>query len=261
MLLPRTWLLGLHALSANYHRNNHHAVWMTADHPTVSPPSSIIPPPMVVVFGPPGAGKTTIAQAALEVWQSDDTSLLLGLDLDVCVPEWMKDNFAQGIYPTLSQRQEFAKDCCDHVQKAFHHAQEESETDTTPKAAAAAIVSFSFVNTDLRDVFRERFPQAHWVLVDVTDEEATRRIQQRENHFYKGAQQNAVGGSKDDSEGINPGGLEVDSARENDAEENSEWNFAPVTFEHTILDGTLPVKENAQRVAHILQTILPNLPL
>ena len=40
----------------------------------------------------------------------------LGLDLDVCVSPSMRDNFAKGIYPSLSERREFAKTACQYVE-------------------------------------------------------------------------------------------------------------------------------------------------
>jgi energy-coupling factor transporter ATP-binding protein EcfA2 len=54
--------------------------------------------PLVVVFGRPGSGKSTIADAATGLL-TDEGRSILRLDLDVCVPQWMKDNFANGIYP------------------------------------------------------------------------------------------------------------------------------------------------------------------
>ena len=222
---------------------------------------------MVVVFGPPGAGKTTIANAALDMvsYSHDDTTshsaTVVGLDLDVCVPQWMKDNFAQGIYPTLVQRQAFAEDCCDYVvdqqqsQRTILLETSDDNNNNTP-TTAATIVSFSFVNTDLRDVFRDRFPQAHWILVKVSDKEATQRIQQRKDHFYKGQQNNKIGDG-DSIEDANQGTPDsVAAAKEATDTDNNEWKFAPVTFDHTILDGTLPVEENAQRVVQILRSIL-----
>ena len=50
-----------------------------------------------------------------------------------------------------------------------------------------AIVSYSFVKTDLRDIYRARFPHAVWALVDTAEKEATDRVKQREGHLFKGA--------------------------------------------------------------------------
>ena len=51
---------------------------------------------MVVISGPSGAGKSTVAKAALELAQQRGVQQCLGLDLDCCVPQWMRDNFANG---------------------------------------------------------------------------------------------------------------------------------------------------------------------
>ena len=174
--------------------------------------------PMVIVFGPPGAGKSTIADRASDL----ATQPLQALDLDVCVPQWMKDNFAQGIYPTLEQRIEFAQQASDYVL-----LQQQTER--------PCLISFSFVNTDLRDVFRKAFPEAQWALVDVPETELQRRIQEREGHFYKGKQQST-------EETIQP--------KDHD---NSDWEFAPVTFPHTVLNGLRPIDENAQVVLSLLE--------
>ncbi|EOD12121.1 hypothetical protein EMIHUDRAFT_213894 [Emiliania huxleyi CCMP1516] len=121
------------------------------------------PPPtsVTILFGRPGAGKSTVADAVLAAADGGD---VFGEDLDVCVPLWMRDNFARGVYPTLPQRRAFAQ-------------------------AADAL--------------------------------AAERVAQREGHFYKAPAAAASG---------------------------SEWAFAPVDFEHTLLDGSRPVDENAARV-------------
>ena len=153
----------------------------------------------------------------------------VGLDLDVCVPQWMRDNFAKGLYPTLEERIAFTESACDYVEESL-----EQETAILPEGhRLGAIVSFSFVNTDIRDTFRKRFPRAGWFLVDTSEDEAAERIRRREGHFYKG---------------------KVESAAEEELEsrpksDNDEWNFAPVTFPHTALDGTKPIEHNAERVA------------
>ena len=176
-------------------------------------------------------GKTTIADKALDLIENnknEDCIRCLGIDLDVCIPQWMKDNFAKGIYPTLQQRIDIAKVFCDYVEQK---CQDEKDT------ADATLVSFSFVNTDLRDVFRERFPQAWWVLVDTSEDEANRRISQRAGHFYVGK----TSGEKE--------------AHEESVEdkENSEWDFAPVDYPHDILDGNNSVESNAKIVSEIVR--------
>lgn len=189
--------------------------------------------PCVIVFGRPGAGKTTIAEAAVASFD-EANSFCLGLDLDVCVPEWMRENFAKGIYPNLKQREDFAYCCCDYVERQIEENWKEGRVDM------AVVISFSFVNTDLRDIFRSRFPRAKWILIDTSDEEATKRISEREGHFYKGE-------------------LEEESMKKEPREgerndvDNNEWKFAPVTFRHDVLDGKKPVAVNAQSVLRILR--------
>jgi gluconate kinase len=190
------------------------------------------------VFGRPGAGKSTVADAAVELLVNDSEISCLGLDLDVCVPQWMRDNFAKGIYPTLKEREAFAMDCCDYVDAEF----ERKLSKNTP--ILGGIISFSFVNNDLREVFRARFPHAKWVLINTTEGEATRRITLRQNHFYKG-EQGDLGKKVEDEKKEGPEDL--------DSDDNSEWKFAPVTFDHIILDGNKEVKENAKYVAQVLR--------
>ena len=199
---------------------------------------------LVVVFGRPGAGKSTVAERALELLKQeqqekhpkDDDSQLnhvaLGLDLDVCVPEWMRDNFSNGIYPTVPQRLAFAQDCCDYVQEQLFKSSHSS-------VAATAIISFSFVNTDLRNVFRKHFPHARWILIDTSKDQAMERIRQRKGHFYK-----EVSGRNSNTKATKVNEDDVD---------NSDWKFAPVTFDHTVLDGTHPIDKNAKRVVSILK--------
>ena len=153
----------------------------------------------LIIFGRPGAGKSTIAEQLI----AHPDANAYNVDLDVCVPQWMRDNFARGIYPTLVERQAFASDAADYV--------------TTASAGkdACCVVSFSFVNDDLRDSFRTRFPGATWALVDASDALAGERISQRDGHFY------------------DPPPAKGD-----------EWLFAPVEFEHVVLDATSPVEEN-----------------
>lgn len=194
--------------------------------------------PMVVVFGRPGSGKTTIQVGAIEsirqLHDGDDSVTVhpIGLDLDVCVPQWMRDNFAKGIYPTLEERTAVAESACDYVDDRL---QQEAKL-LAQGRRLGAIVSFSFVNTDLRDIFRGRFPKASWFLMDITEQEANDRILKREGHFYKGKVESAT-----------PQQEESTSKSDND-----DWQFAPMTFPHTRLDGTKPISENADIVARAL---------
>lgn len=199
--------------------------------------------PMYVVFGRPGAGKTTVANAALELLSSSTSSYpheVVGLDLDVCVTRAMRDNFGRGIYPTLEERKVFAIDACDYVDKKLGEAYRNGDDEPS----LCAVVSFSFVNTDLRDIFRERFPSAEWILVDTTEGGCERRIREREGHFYKGKIVPDDGGDKAATEKV-----PEDEDKENDDDaDNSDWKFAPVEFPHLVLEGSDPVEENARKI-------------
>ena len=161
---------------------------------------------LTILFGKPGAGKTTIANHVLSQMPND----CMMLDLDDCIPQWMKDNFTKGIYPTLSQRQEFARHSCSYVKGQI-------SLDT---AQRHVLVNFSFVNQDLRDEFRRQFPSASWILLDVSNALAQNRIEARSGHFYKGKSQTK--------------------------EKTSEWEFDVVTFPHLTLDGSQSIQDNAQ---------------
>ena len=191
-----------------------------------------------------------VANAVIAQAKASGIGNTLALDLDVCVPQWMRDNFAKGIYPTLQQRKEFALSACNYVDSKLSSDSTRSSADDDVKNhdnersadVSAAIISFSFVNTDLRDVFRERFPDARWALMDVTDEVAKERIDAREDHFYKGAP---------------PAGEKTGVLEEKSEDvDNSEWNFAPVTFSHTILNGNEDVEVNAKKVVGLMNSAL-----
>ena len=187
-----------------------------------------------IVFGRPGAGKTTISTKAIELCSSNNTSnnnvsLIKALDLDICVPQWMRDNFAKGIYPTLEERRVFAYNACDYLDKEI------SELSFVAENKVAVIVSFSFVNKDLRDIFRDRFAEARWVLIDTNDKVARDRIDQREGHFFKNK---SISRSAHHDEGK--------------GYDDSEWKFSPVDFDHTCLNGLNPIEENANNLLRIL---------
>lgn len=199
---------------------------------------------IVVIFGRPGSGKSTVADAAMQLMTAsscNSSSDTIALDLDACVPQWMKDNFAKGIYPTLQQRKEFALTACDFVDSELAKA-------TRP---TAVVVSFSFVNVDLRDTFRQRFPTAKWVLMDVTDQIANERLEAREGHFYKGAPTRK---SKEEKKTADTKERNVATAEKHNGEDNSEWEFAAVTYPHDVLDGGVDVDINAQRVVETLNS-------
>lgn len=132
---------------------------------------------------------------------------------------------------TLQERIVFAESACNYVEERL--LQEQNKLTSKNDDRIGAVVSFSFVNTDLRDVFRQKFPQARWFLVDTSEEEANDRILKREGHFYKGKVETAT--------------TKEEQARPRS--DNEDWNFAPVTFPHILLDGLLPIDHNADTVA------------
>ena len=103
------------------------------------------------------------------------------------------------------------------------------------------VISFSFVNTDLRTAFRDAYPESQWILVDTSDGLAKERISKREGHFYKNTD-NAKEVEEDETNG----------AKDKD-DDNSEWNFQPVTFDHMILDGRQDVEVNAKQIMECIE--------
>jgi len=208
---------------------------------------------MIVVFGRPGAGKTTISRAAVRsLGDGGDGGRhrLLHLDLDVCVPRWMRENFSKGIYPTPQQRAEFISAACDHVREEIASAAKDNGDVRNP---LVTIVSFSFVNTDLRAAYRVAFPHARWILVDTDERLCEERISAREGHFYKNAPNDGQGEDDDDGAaetGRGRGGGEADD------DENSEWEFRPVDFPHVALDGRDAAEANAARIAECVERLV-----
>lgn len=186
-----------------------------------------------------GAGKTTVAEKAVELNNvklgEESKSSISCLDLDVCVPQWMKDNFSKGMYPTLEQRKEFAISACDYVDDQLGNGKMQQ--------VLSVVISFSFVNTDLREIFRSRFPHAKWVLIDTSERDAQKRIDEREGHFYSGQTK------RSDDENAD---TETPEPASNNEEDNSEWQFAPVDFGHLRLDGLRSVEDNARMVVQLL---------
>jgi len=214
---------------------------------------------MIIIFGKPGSGKTSVANAATNiVLQSSEChdnnnpadkskkhyQPCINLDLDICIPTWMRENFSKGIYPSPDQRADFAESACDYVRTQIQAVRASGKED----ASIYVIVAFSFVNNDLRDTFRSRFPYATWVLIDVSDELAQDRIDQRVDHFYKGTPvvKLEIAGAVDAEE------TETSKCTE---DESSEWNFAPVNFHHIALDGRHSIEHNARQVADTLMEL------
>jgi gluconate kinase len=223
-------------------------------------------PILFVVFGIPGAGKTTIAKHVVQkllatstanVGDGDGAALaqlqhsILDLDLDDCVPEWMRLNFAQWSYPNLQQRNQFADSCCDYVNESIQKFIESTTNTITrgnPRQSVGqqllVLVSFSFVNEDLRIHFRQQFQNSRWILIHTSEIEAQRRIEQRNNHFYKGKPKHHSTES-------------IDAVCHPNSSDNHEWNFAPVTFPHTIINGHNPIEQTSYEIVALIRSIVP----
>jgi len=180
--------------------------------------------PIICLFARPGAGKTTTANKVL-----NELSDCIGVDLDICISAELRENFEKGVYPSSVQRVKFMESACDYLESLLLVKQIEN-----PNRYKSCLVSFSFVNDDLRKVFRNRFPSAKWVLLDTTKEIAASRIEKRNGHFYKGA-----------------------PVVESDSVENkqSEWEFAPIDFEHIKLDGRDSLESNSAKLFEILKSV------
>ena len=81
-------------------------------------------------------------------------------------------------------------------------------------------------------------------MVETSEKEAADRIQKREGHFYKGKMEQlptTLPNANDESKPSQG--------------DNSDWEFATVSFPHTILDGTHSIEHNAELVANGLLDI------
>ena len=120
--------------------------------------------------------------------------------------------------------------------------------DQSGNKTLVVIISFSFVNTDMRVEFRNRFPHSEWILVDTSKDVAEERIVSREDHFYKGS--GGTADAKNDQEEINTNKTKEDS--DTSDKDNSEWEFKPVDYPHVILDGNDEVATNAQKIVDVI---------
>lgn len=191
-----------------------------------------------VLFGRPGSGKTTIASSkSLAIYLEQNNQMTI--DLDVLIPQAMKDNFALDIYPSIDERKDFTRLACDHIDECIRNSQ-----------CHSCLVSFSFVNTDMREIFRSRFPTSKWILVDTTPEEAEKRILQRQGHFYKNTTLDRHSERR----------LEIEGEVSNESTtkiatqtvKGPEWDFADVDFDHIQLNGLDEIDENVCKLITII---------
>lgn len=147
----------------------------------------------------------------------------------------------------------FISNACDYVTDNINNVHSNNQSDDDSNRSLLVIVSFSFVNTEMRVEYRKRFPTSSWILVDTTKDLAEERILSREGHFYKGS----GGGSNADN--VN-GGEDSDPTTETKVKENdldnSEWDFQAVDFPHIALDGSHDVDTNAKKVIDSIQSLL-----
>ena len=77
--------------------------------------------------------------------------------------------------------------------------------------------------------------------MDTRQSVAEERILTREGHFYKVS--NKTNNSKD----------EIECDRNSDTRSrNSDWEFQPVHFTHTVLDGDDTILNNARRIVEVI---------
>lgn len=160
------------------------------------------PTKIYIIFGRPGAGKDAVGEQV-----RNRLADLEQIDLDVLRSDKMKLDLNAGIWPTHEERLEFAHRAAAHV-----------KYETESKQLRRALITFSFVNTDMREIFRETFGvQLQWFLLNTDDETARQRIKERKGHFYTNWE--------------------------------GEWKFEDVDFHHTPLDGNASTETNGRIVA------------
>jgi len=133
----------------------------------------------------------------------------------------MKEGFSRGIYPSLEEREAFMSSACDYVEEQLRQSFKKS-----------CLVSFSFTNDDMRQIFKRRFHRSKWLLLQTPSTIADTRISQRDGHFYK-----------------------VQSADES-VRNGPEWGFDQVTFDHTVINGLDDRGTNAEKVVDAIKSLL-----
>ena len=89
------------------------------------------------------------------------------------------------------QRSIFARDAAEYVashvrgMKSSKLSSSSTTNTSISTRTSMLLVSFSFVNEDLRIYFRQFFPHGRWILLDTKENMAKERIDKREGHFYK----------------------------------------------------------------------------
>lgn len=162
------------------------------------------PTKIYIIFGRPGAGKDAVGEQVLKRLKD-----LVQLDLDNLRSEKMKADLNEGIWPSSEERTEFALRAVEFV-----------KNETESRLLRRALITFSFVNTDMREIFRETFgDQLQWFLLNTDEEIARQRIKERTGHFYTNWE--------------------------------GEWKFEDVDFHHHVipLDGTASTETNGRIVA------------
>ena len=118
----------------------------------------------------------------------------------------------------MEERADFMQEACKYIDNTIRS----TKFDRTKQKVI--IISFSFVNTDLRDIFIRSFPSAKWILINTNDALAEIRLAAREKHFYKGAPKNV----------------------------GDEWKFAKVSFDHLDIDGSQTADKNTNKIVNLI---------